>query len=168
MRFVLSILALLIFSVNLVAQEKCELNVSQSPSLQNLKLGMSPNEASQAIGLKFKIKADGQRSFFQNYINKKAKGKLTGIRALFLRFYNNELYQIEIFYEDDFRWQSLENLTKDYSSNQNFPNEFWEIEYGYAKAVCQNFTLDADFILNPHIQITNDAILKLIEQEKKT
>jgi hypothetical protein len=130
---------------------------------------MSPAEASNALGLKVKVKPDGQRVFFKNYIKKKAKQNLTGLRAIFLRFYDGKLYQIELFYNKEYRWQSLENFLNDYSSQNNFPGEYWQTEYGYSKANCKGFTIDADYVLNPHIQLTDDAIANLIEidREKK-
>jgi hypothetical protein len=84
-----------------------------------------------------------------------------------LRFYNGTLYQIEIFYKKEYRWQDLESFLKDYSAQQSFPNQFWQTEYGYSKAKCQGFTLDADYILNPHIQITDDAISEIVEKERE-
>jgi hypothetical protein len=167
MKTFLITISILIFALTINAQEKCELNLSQSPTLQKLKLGMTPSEASNVLGIKVKVKPEGQRSFFRNYIKKKAKGNLTGIRALFVRFYDGKIYQIEIFYEKDYRWQTLESMIDDYSASNNFPKEFWLNEYGYAKANCKGFSIDADYILNPHIQISEDAIAELVESKQE-
>lgn len=164
--FLVTIL-LLIFAISISAQQKCELNLTEAPSLQNLKLGMSPDEARNILGIKVKADKKGQSTFFQNYIKKKPKGNLTGIRAIYLRFYNRKLYQIEFFYEENYRWQNLENLLDDYSAKNNFPRELWQTEYGYSEANCKGFSLDADYKLNPHIQLTNDAIAEIVEKERE-
>lgn len=148
------------------AQQKCELNLTEAPTLKNLKLGMSPVEARNVLGIKVKADKEGQSTYFQNYIKKKAKGKLAGIRAIFLRFYDAQLYQIELFYEEPYAWQNLESLLDYYSAKNNFPGEFWLTEYGYAEANCNGFSLDADYKLNPHIQLTNDAVAEVVEKER--
>ncbi|MDQ3633530.1 MAG: hypothetical protein M3405_03350 [Acidobacteriota bacterium] len=167
MKIFLVTISILLLSANLFAQQKCELTLAEAPTLQNLSLGMSPTEARSILGIKVKADKEGQSTYFQNYIKKKAKGKLTGIRAIYLRFYDAKLYQIEFFYEQNYRWQNLENLLDDYSSNHNFPREFWLTEYGYADADCNGFSLDADYKLNPHIQLTNDGIAEIVEMERK-
>ncbi len=164
MKIFIITISILFFTTNTFAQEVCDLTLEQSPTLQNLKLGISPIKASNILGIKVKVKPEGQRSFFKNYIKKKAKGNLVGIRALFIRFYDNKIYQIEIFYEKDYRWQDLETFLSDYSTNNNFQENLWQTEHGYSKANCQGFSLDADYVLNPHIQLTNDAIAKIVEQ----
>ncbi len=167
MKLLLTTFLILIFAIVGFAQQKCELTLNQSPTLQNLKLGMSPFEAKNILGIKVKAKKQGQSTYFQNYIKKKAEGKLAGIRAIFLRFYDAKLYQIELFYEEPYAWQNLESLIDDYSVKNNFPKEFWSTEYGYADANCNGFSLDADYKLNPHIQLTNDAIAKFVEKERE-
>ncbi len=166
MKIFLVTISVLLLSANLFAQQKCELNLHEAPPLQNLNLGMSPIEARNVLGIKVKAKKEGQSTYFQNYIKKKAKGNLTGIRAIYLRFYDAKLYQIEFFYDHNYRWQNLENLLDDYSIKNNFPREFWQTEYGYSEANCNGFSLDADYILNPHIQLTNDAVAELVEEER--
>lgn len=166
MKIVILFISILIFSVVIAGQEKCELTLNESPTLQNLKLGMSPGEVSSILGIKVKVKPEGQRSFFKNYIKKRAKRNLTGIRAMFLRFYNAKLYQIEFFYETDYRWQNLSAFINDYSTQNNFPANFWQSKYGYADAECKGFSLNADYILNPHIQLTNDSIAEVVKKER--
>ncbi len=167
MKIFLVTISILLLSANLFAQQKCELNLSEAPTLQNLRLGMSPVEARNVLGIKVKAEKEGQSTYFQNYIKKKAKGNLTGIRAIYLRFYDAKLYQIEFFYEQNYRWQNLDNLIDNYSVKSNFPREFWLTEYGYADANCNGFSLDADYKLNPHIQLTNDAIAEIVEAERE-
>ncbi len=160
-------IAIFLFASTALTQEKCELTLTEAPNLHNLRLGMSASEAGRAVGLSVKVKPDGQRTYFRNYIKSRAKGKLAGVRAIFLRFFDGRLYQIELFYEEGYRWQNLENLVEDYSAANNFSREFWRIEHGYAEADCGGFSLEADFILNPHIQITNDEIAGLVAKERE-
>lgn len=164
MKIFLLTIAILFSAMSISAQEECELPLSQSPTLQFLRLGMSPPEATKALKTRVKVKANGERVFFKNYIKRRAKGNLTGIRAIFLRFFDARLYQIEIFYEADYLWPDLTALLADFSARNNFPPELWQTDYGYAKANCGGFVLDADYILNPHIQITDPATAEQVEK----
>ena len=167
MKFYLTTCLILLLAMQLSAQAKCELVLGEAPTLQHLKLGMTETETRRAIGLKVKAGETGQSTFFKNYIKSKAKRNLTGVRALYLRFYNERLYQIEFFYEPDYRWQNLENLLDDYSAKNNFPREFWESKYGYASADCAGFSLKANYQLNPHIQLTDKRIAEIVKSERK-
>jgi hypothetical protein len=166
---ILFILSILLFSFAVRAQESCKLTVPQAPSMLNLKLGMSVPEVNSVIGrdLKVKVKSEGERTFFNNYIKKRAKGSLEGIRAIYLSFYDGRLYQIELFYQDDYRWPDLGSLLRDYSADQSFPEMFWNVKNGYGKAQCDGFSLDADRVLTPHIQLTDDAVMKRVEESRK-
>ncbi len=168
MRRILFILSILLLAFPVLAQQPCGLTVDQSPRLLNLKLGMSVSEVNSVIGrdLKVKVKPAGERTFFKNYIKKPAKGTLTGIRAIYLSFYDGGLYQIELFYQDEYRWPDLGSLLRDYSSSQSFSENYWKVKNGYAKAQCDGFSLDADRVLTPHIQLTEDAVMKRVETER--
>jgi hypothetical protein len=163
------ILSILLTSLPVLAQVPCELTVAESPRLLNLKLGMSVQDVNSVIGrdLKVKVKPEGERTFFKNYIKKPAKGTLAGIRAIFLSFFDGRLYQIELFYQEDYRWPDLGSLLRDYSSSQSFPESFWKVKNGYAKAQCGGFSLDADRVLGAHIQITDDVVMERVEALRK-
>jgi hypothetical protein len=164
-----AIIVILLLSVAISAQEKCDLTIRDAPRLLKLTLGMSSTEVNKAFGrdLKVKVKPKGQRSFFRNYIKKSARGSLQGIRALFLRFHNGLLYQIELFYNDDYNSSDLTTFINKYSAKNNFPVSLWRIKHGYAKVKCNGFSLKADSILNPHIEMTDEATYGRIETEKK-
>jgi len=176
MRIVFLFFAALFLIGAVIAQEKCELTIGDSPRLLNLKLGMNLAETNAALGgdLRVKVKPNGQRSFMRNYRKKTPKGSLRGIRALFLRFFDERLYQIEIFYNKEDRPMDLTAFANNYSAKSSFPANLWKIKYGYATAKCVGFTLRADTILNPHIELTDEnglekiaAAAKLKAQEKK-
>ena len=155
-RFVKSlILIALIFAVNAPAQEKCGL--TNAPKLLNLRLGDSAAQVKSVFGkaVKFKIKNKGDRTFFQNYITKPAPEILRGVRALYLRFLDGRLYQIEVFYEDRSDWLTLENLTADFAANNNFPADIFQTRREKAVVECENFTIAADKVLNPRIELTD-------------
>jgi len=171
MRTILLILSILLVSSVASAQEECKLTLAEAPTLLNLRLGMTASEVNAVIGksVKVKVKSTGERSFFKNYIKKPAKGPLTGIRAIYLRFYNGSLYQIELFYQEDYRWPDLGSLLTDYSSSQSFSENYWKVKNGYADARCDGFSLDADRVLGAHIELTDDAVRAEVEaaREKK-
>lgn len=156
----------IVFVSNVYSQTECRLDLVDSPKLLDLKLGMSSAEADAVFGrnLKVKAKREGQSSTFKTYLKKDGKGSLKGVRALFLRFDQDVLYQIEIFYKTEYKWQTLPEFINDYSTQNNFPLELWETKYGYSKVKCKGFSLDADYILNPHIQLTDNVIEERVDK----
>ncbi len=160
----------LVFAVACAAQETCELTSKRAPLLLNLQIGMSPEQARNVFGkdLKIKIKKKGERTFFQNYIKKPAPNSLRGVRALYLRFFDRRLYQIEIFYEPRTDLRTLENITGVLSSQLNFPASNWKIENNRSEIICGEISLVADNILNPRIELTNETVrAKIIEAREK-
>ena len=114
-----------------------------------------------------KVKPTGQRTFLKTKIKPSAKGGLNGIRSIFLRFFDGRLYQTEIFYHKGSKPQDLSAFSKDYSTRNRFPFDHWKIKYGYAVAKCAGFTLRADTILNPHIEITDELTLEKVKRAEK-
>ncbi len=144
------------------ARENCDFQ--NAPTLLGLRLEMLPEQARSVFGkdLKVKVKKKGQRTFFQNYIKKPAPSSLSGVRAIYLRFFDGRLYQIEIFYENRGDWLALENFTNAFSTGTNLPA--WKIENGKAEIICDEFSIVADRILNPRIELTNEIIRAQVEE----
>jgi hypothetical protein len=166
MRFI-SIFLVLLIVLTSDSYAQCDLVIEDSPKMVGLRLGMTAAEANVALGraAKVKVKKDGQYSYFKSYLKKgKSKGVLTGARAFYVRFYKKRLYQIEIFYHRDHRWSNLESLISDYSTESAFPFQFWAIRHGYAKAKCDGFTVKADYILNPHLEISDTGVLAKLKK----
>ncbi len=155
---------------NAAAQtEKCDLPLNAAPVLLNLKLGMSPTETRAAFGGKLKVKVKKEGTFFQNYIDKKPPPFLQGVRALYLRFFERKLYQIEIFYEPQNKLQTLSEFISQLSSQLNLPPNLWTTQYGKAAINCTDFSIVADNVLNPRVELTDEAIRARFEaaQESK-
>lgn len=164
MKTVILILLFLFCSIPCAAQENCDLS---NTSLLNLRLGISPEQARSVFGkdLKVKVKKKGQRTFFQNFIKKPAPNTLSGVRAIYLRFFDGRLYQIEIFYENRSDWQTLENFIGNFFVKTNLPA--WKIENGKAKINCAEFSIVADRVLNPRIELTNETIRAQIDESRE-
>jgi hypothetical protein len=126
----------------------------------NLRLGMSPSEAQAALqnAVKIKIKKNGGRVFFQNFINKPAPAALNGVRAIYLRFFDLRLFQIEIFYENRQEWQTVNDFVQSVSRQTNLPAAAWENVKGRQMIRCDEFTAAADKILNPRVEFTDNAL----------
>jgi hypothetical protein len=120
---------------------------------------MSPVEVQSVFGkdLKIKVKANGDRSFFQNYIGKNAPAKLNNVRALYLRFLDGKLYQIEIFYEELSDVPTLEAFAANLSAQMKFPDSNWQFVKNKAVIDCGAFTLVAEKLLNPRVELTDTA-----------
>lgn len=159
----------LVPAVAAAAQEMCELASKTAPILLNLQIGMSPEQARAIFGrdLKIKVKKHGERTFFQNFIKKSPPASLNGVRALYLRFFDGELYQIEIFYEARRNFDSLEAITNSLAAQLSFPIADWQIDNNRARIKCNEISLVADNILNPRIELTNETIQAEIEELRK-
>lgn len=150
--------------------QKSDCGLPIAPRLNNFTLGMSPAEAQAAVGkkLKIKVKSSGQRTFFQNFIDKPSPAPLDGVRAIYLRFFDGKLYQIEFFYENRTDWQTLSDFTANLSVQNNFPASVWREEKMKAFVRCGIFSIFADKILNPHVELTDEIVrAKVKELQKK-
>lgn len=165
-----SFLAIFLFTLGAAAQNSpANCAVTKAPSLIGLRLGMTPAEARGVFGkdLKIKVKTDGDRVFFQNYIGKKAPRSLAGVRALYLRFLDGGLYQIEIFYDESANFQTLETFAENLAARMNFPAAGWQIANNKAVIDCGAFTLVADKPVDPRVALTDTAKLTEAEARRK-
>lgn len=137
-----------------------------APLTLDLQIGMSPEQTQTVFGkaLKIKIKKNGERTFFQNYIKKPAPESLSGVRALYLRFYDRKLYQIEIFYEPRQDSKTLEEFLNPLATQFDLPVAGWRIKNNRAAIKCGEISLVADYVLNPRIELTDETVLAAIEK----
>lgn len=150
----------------------CDLKSNEAPALFNLRLGMSPEDVQAVFGsdLKIKNKKNGNRVFFQNFIKEPAPPVLSGVRALYLRFFDRRLYEIEIFYEDKPEIKTIEDFTNYLSATLRLPNSWLN---GHNKQIikCADFSVVADKILNPRVRLIDDATAakaeEFLQQQKK-
>ena len=163
------LLSLAFLIVGAAAQATCELESKTAPLLLNLRIGMSSDATRNFFGkdLKIKIKKKGERTFFQNFIKQPAPDSLRGTRALYLRFLDGRLYQIEIFYEPKPNLRTLEDIAAALSSQLNFPISDWKIKNNRAEIVCGEISLAADNILNPRIELTDQVLLGKVKERRR-
>ncbi|CAN5271977.1 hypothetical protein BH20ACI1_BH20ACI1_07430 [soil metagenome] len=157
MKIIFLIIILLVSSASAQTQN-CSLTIADAPTLLGLRLGMSPNEAKTVFGGKLKIKVKKEGTFFQNYIDKNPPPFLPNVRALYLRFFEAKLYQIEIFYKPQIEKQTLAEFIDRLDTRLNLPSNLWTNEYGQATLNCNTFSLVADNVLNPRVELTDEAI----------
>ncbi len=163
---------LLILAVPGAAQEKCGLTVNDAPDFFGLKLGMTPARVKSVLGKSLKLKIKKEGTFFQNFITKPPPLFLPNVRALYLRFFDYKLYQIEIFYQSVNKGaerdaQSLLRFVDVLSANKNLPAGFWEDFNGRFRLNCAEFSLVADDVLNPRIELTDEAARARFEAEQE-
>lgn len=164
-----SFLLILFLAISSTAQIDCGL--AKAPGLFGFQLGMSPEQAQAIVGrevkIKIKSKNKGERIFFQNFIGKAPPNSLRGVRALYLRFFDGKLYQIEIFYENTNNLKTLEDFTAALSTESGFSAVAWSNIKGEAVLDCTEFTVVADNVLNPHVEITDENIRKKVEEIRR-
>ena len=157
------------FAATSAARQACDLKASDIPALHGLKLSMSPEQAQSVFGknLKIKIKKNGERVFFQNFIDVAPPAALDGVRALYLRFFDRRLYQIEIFYDRPSPERTLDDVTRDFSARLNLPFSSWRIKNARAVVGCGDFSIAADAILVPHVELSDENVRKKVEAARR-
>lgn len=161
-----SVLFLLLFFIApCAAQEKCDLRLKDAPQFFGFSLAMSPKQAQAVLGKKLKVKIKREGSFFQNFIDKPPPDFLRGVRAIYLRFFERRLYQIEVFYQ---REQNLDEFVSDLSVKSNLPRNLWTTENGKAQLDCEEFSIVADNVLNPRVELTDEISRALFEAKQKS
>ncbi len=151
------------------ARENCVWTNRTADVSLNLRLGMTTAEVRALVGrdLSVKLRPRGDYRFFQNYINNDPPPRFRGVRALYLRFFEQRLYQIEVFYEENFS-PSLEDFAGIVARQFNFPVSEWIYENKKAVIRCGEKTLAADYVLNPRIEFTDEAILAKVNELNKS
>ncbi len=151
------------------ARDNCLWTMRKADAALNLQLGMTTAEVQAAVGrdLKINLKPKGDYRFFENYINKNPPPRFRGVRALYLRFFEQKLYQIEVFYEAEVS-PTLENFTGILAGQFNFPAAEWFYENKKAIVRCGENTLAADYVLNPRVELTNKTILATVAELYET
>ena len=149
-------------------QQPCSKTLGVAPALAGFRLGMSIEQTQEALGSRYKIpkKKTGEGSFFQNFEGEQPPSSLSGVHALFLRFFDFKLYQIELFYEDSAKPNKLDQLTQTLSADLALPPAGWTIQKGKAVMNCGDFILTADTLLNPHVELTDDALSKAFQAKQ--
>jgi len=162
------LLLMLLFVMPCVAQEKCGLGLKDAPPIFGLSLGMNPKQAQSVLGKKLKVKVKKEGTFFQNFITKPPPAFLSGVRAVYLRFFNRQLYQIEIFYEADEERVNLDEFVGALSANLKLPRASWTESNKRFELDCAEFSLVADNVLNPRIELTDEINrAKFVESQQR-
>ena len=164
----IALIFLLIFSASAFAQENCNEIQQTSDDLLNLRLGMTADEVNQKLGksLNIKIKNDNDFRFFQNYIGKKTPKNLSGIRAIYLRFFKKKLYQIEIFYEENKYPSEIKEFVEVVSNKLSLPVDDWKFANKQAVLKCGEASLKIDYQLNPRIELTDETAKQEVDKLK--
>ncbi len=151
----------------------CALTLRDAPAFFGLRLQMSPAEVKTVFGKSLKLKIKREGTFFQNFIDKKPPAFLPGVRALYLRFFDGKLYQIEIFYDranrETAQINSPTDLVNRLSANFNLPGiAAWTAKDArFYKLTCDGFSLAADNVLNARVELTDEAARALFEDAQK-
>ena len=147
------------------ARENCVWTNQTADVSLNLRLGMTTAEVRALLDgdLSVKLRPKGDYRFFQNYIKNDPPPRLRGVRALYLRFFEQRLYQIEVFYEEEVS-PSLESFAGIVARQFNFPASEWIYENKKAVIRCGETTLATDYVLNPRIELTDETILAKVNE----
>ena len=117
--------------------------------------------------IKVKPKKNGQGTIFESFVEREPPVQLSEIQAFWLRLFNNKVYQIEIFYKDSERPPKLEDFVNQLTGDLNVPPGAWTIRNGRAELHCGEFRLNADAVLNRHIELTDHAAYTAFRDQLK-
>jgi hypothetical protein len=153
-----AVFGLLIGSHSL-AQEPCNRAVAEAPAISGLKLGMSFGEVQQLLGFVSKIKPpkSGDGTIYLSFAEQAPPESLRGVGTLWLRLFENRVYQIEAFYSDAAGDDNVQEFTGMLSKNFQLPKTAWVIKNNFATLDCGEFVIKADTFLNAHVEITDKA-----------
>ena len=155
---------LLACAVSTAAQtENCRLTLNEAPALRGFRLGMSPAEARAVSGGKLKIKIKREGSFFGYFIEERPPAFLSDVRALYLRFFGGKLFQIEIFHEPSATRRTLAEFIAQISLQANLSPDLWKLENNRAVIGCDGFSIVADNVLNPRVELTDEPARALFD-----
>lgn len=172
MRKLLFLSLLLFLAAPVAAQEKCVLALADAPDFFGLRLQMTSAEVRGVFGKSLKMKNRKEGTFFQNFIKKPPPAILPGVRALYLRFFDYKLYQIEIFYQTEnkgvgFDTQKPAALVDVLSTEKNLPKKFWVNRREKFQLSCSDFSLIVDNILNLRTELTDEATRTRFDQARE-
>ena len=161
--------ALLLVLSAAAQQQPCGKTLSEAPAIHGLRLGMTFEEFYSALGQDMKMKPPktGEGSFFLDFNELPPPNNFKGVKAAYVRFFNNKVYQIEIFYDDKDQVTKLEDFTNRLSTDLNLSATAWKIKNAHAEIDCGDFVLTADVVLNRHIELTDDAALTEFKKKKQ-
>jgi len=147
----------LAFGIPAIGQQPCPLTAATAPAILGFTLGMSYTDVQQVLGPSIKVKPakSGEGTVFESFAEASAPDRLSGVQAFWLRFANNRVYQVEIFYTDNARPKRIEDLTARLSNELKLPSAEWKIKNTLARFECGEVLLTADTILNPHVELTD-------------
>src|SRR5690349_3202916 len=92
----------LLVSVYTFSQESCNRPVSEAPAISGLTVGMSFEQVQQALGsvLKTKPLKNVEGTIYLSFAEQSPPKSLRNIGTLWLRLFENRVYQVEVFYSD--------------------------------------------------------------------
>lgn len=153
----------------------------QSPTIRNIRLGMTLSEASQALKTKITLEKSTLSVVGLNFGR---VGKVSGVFQLFLHFLDGRISWIKVQYDKSIRWNGQSEFTRRVSESLLLPNlwTFNEVK-NESYLACQNFEIkvtglyDNTFIIetfsNKSIELISRRIREKnlkeqqIEQKKK-
>lgn len=141
---------------------------SGAPPILAFRLGMTPAQVKAVFGKSLKLKIKREGTFFQNFIDKPPPAFLPGVRALYLRFFDTKLFQIEVFFDETDKRQTARRYVETLASEYGFPPaELWENRFERYKITCGGFSATADKTLNPHVELTDEAARARFDEAQK-
>jgi hypothetical protein len=157
-----------LFAVSANGQDTCPPIEQTSEVLLNLRLGTTVDEVNQRFrDLKIRIKNNDDYRFFQNYIDRKPPNNLIGVRAIYLRFFEKKLYQIEIFWEENKYPSDIKNFTEIVSAQLRLPVADWKFANRQAVFKCGENSVTIDYQLNPRIELTDEIVQQKVADLRK-
>jgi hypothetical protein len=169
----LVLLLLITCSLQLSAQEKCSLKLSELPSIPELRgfhLGMTIDEARARLP-KAQIRPADEFGFtafniFPDYETAIDKKAFEGVRSISLEFLDGRATSIWIGYDQSFKWQTVDEFTEGITTALKLPSA-WRTKFRTRVLDCADFTLSIIPVAqSSSLKITDDAAREVLEKRK--
>lgn len=138
---------------------KCSIGLENAPELRRMKLGMSITDVEKTVGKKLELQEDetaiydietAKRETRKVGVMKFSEDKpksllLEGVSKISLSFYENQLFDIDMFYLKEYvQWKDNEEFVVFLSSKFNLPKEAWRISSNLSTIACDGFNLSVN------------------------
>ena len=165
-----SVLTLLLFLSLYVsfAHGQCQRSISEAPAISGLKIGMSSDEVQLLLGSNTKIKPfkSGTGTIYLSFAEQAPPENLRDIGTLWVRLFENRVYQVEAFYSDTAKTERIESFLGELSTTYQISPAAWQVKNNYATLDCGEFLIKADVVLNRHLEVTDKALKAEFEKKR--
>jgi hypothetical protein len=154
--------------------QRCELTLSDAPTVRGIRFEMSKEEAENTLGIKMlnnsTLSEDREigletLTFFRNLVNKYPT-QLDGLEFIELKFFGNKLYSFVLSFDSASKWENITDFTAWLSTEIKLPQNWRTESSSLARMNCLDFAATANIYFLPEVSLTNVRTAREIESRR--